>query len=81
MKTSLVIDDRVFEEAKKESVKSGRTISEIISKWAQIGRDVLRQNQKDQKSRKEFKPRDLGQPRIDLSNRKDWMEELERDGD
>ena len=81
MKTSLVIDDRVFEEAKKESGKSGRTISEVISKWAQIGRDVLKQSQKDQKSRREFKPRDLGQPQIDLSNRKDWMEELENDGD
>lgn len=81
MKTSLVLDDRVFEEAKKEAARSGRTISEVISKWAQLGRDVWRQNQKDQKSRKEFKPCDLGQLQIDLSNRKNWMEELESDGD
>lgn len=80
MKTSLVIDDRVFEEAKKEADKSGRTISEVISKWAQLGREVWKQNQKNQKM-KEFKAKDLGVPQVDLSSRKDWMEELERDGD
>ena len=80
MKTSLVIDDRVFEEAKKEADKSGRTISEVISKWAQLGRETWKQNQKTQKV-KEFKAKDLGIPQVDLSSRKDWMEELERDGD
>ena len=80
MKTSLVIDDRVFEEAKKEADKSGKTISEVISKWAQMGREAWKQNQKTQKA-KEFRAKDLGLPQVDLSNRKDWMEELERDGD
>ena len=80
MKTSLIIDDRVFEEAKKEADKSGKTISEVISKWAQLGRDVVKQAQKNQRP-KEFKAKDLGVPQIDLSSRKDWMEELERDGD
>lgn len=80
MKTSLVIDDRVFEDAKKEADKSGRTISEVISKWAQLGRETWKQSQKKQRA-KEFKAKDLGAPQIDLSSRKDWMEELERDGD
>ncbi len=80
MKTSLVIDDRVFEEAKKEADKSGRTISEVISKWAQLGRESWKQSQKSQKTRV-FKAKDLGTPQVDLSSRKDWMEELERDGD
>lgn len=80
MKTSLVIDDRVFEAAKKEADKSGRTISEIISNWAQMGREAWKQSQKNHKKR-EFKAKDLGAPQIDLSSRKDWMEELERDGD
>mgnify|MGYP001607285503 CR=1 FL=1 len=80
MKTSLVIDDRVFEEAKKEAAKSGRTISEVISKWAQIGREAWRQTQKNKKIT-DFKAQNLGSPQVDLSSRKDWMEELERDGD
>lgn len=80
MKTSLIIDDRVFEDAKKEAGKSGKTISEVISKWAQVGREVDKQNRKKQRP-KEFKAKDLGAPQIDLSSRKDWMEELERDGD
>ena len=80
MKTSLVIDDRIFDEAKKEADKTGRTISEVISKWAQVGRDFLRDSNKNQKI-KQFKPKDLGSPKIDLSNRKNWMEELEHDRD
>lgn len=80
MKTSLVIDDRVFEDAKREADKSGKTISEVISKWAQLGREVFKQTSKNQRP-KEFKAKDLGAPQIDLSSRKDWMEELERDGD
>jgi hypothetical protein len=80
MKTSLVIDDRIFEDAKKEADRSGKTISEIISRWAQLGREMWKQEQKSKKP-KEFKPRSLGAPLIDLSNRKNWMEELERDGD
>lgn len=79
MKTSLVIDDRVFEDAKREADKSGKTISEVISKWAQVGRDAFKQAHKNQLP-KEFKAKDLGVPQIDLSSRKDWMEELERDG-
>jgi len=80
LKTSLIIDDRVFEEAKKEADRSGKTISEVISKWAQLGRDAFKQANKNQRP-KEFKARDLGAPQLDLSSRKDWMEELERDSD
>lgn len=80
MKTSLVIDDRVFEDAKKEADKSGKTISEVISTWAQLGREVFKQASKNKRP-KEFKAKDLGAPQVDLSSRKDWMEELERDGD
>lgn len=79
MKTSLIIDDKIFEDAKKESEKTGKTISEVISKWAQVGREFWKKEQKS-KQVKEFKARSLGKPMIDLTNRKNWMEELENDG-
>lgn len=78
MKTSLILDDRVFEDAKKESHKTGRAISEIISSWAALGRDVWRQ--KKNKPSKVFKPLNLGAEKLDLTNRKEWMEELDDDG-
>jgi hypothetical protein len=79
MKTSLIIDDKIFEDAKKESDKTGKTISEIISNWAQIGREFWKKEKKIKKV-KEFKALSLGKPMIDLTNRKNWMEELENDG-
>jgi hypothetical protein len=75
MKTSLVLDDRVFEEAKREAHKTGRSISEIISQWAALGREVWRD--KKNKSVKKFKALNLGPEKIDLTSRKDWMEELD----
>ncbi len=78
MKTSLILDDRVFEDAKKESHKTGKAISEIISSWASLGRDVWRQ--KKGKASKPFQPLNLGKEKIDLTNRKDWMGELDDDG-
>lgn len=77
MKTSLILDDRVFEDAKKESHKTGRAISEIISSWASLGRDVWRQ--KKGKASKSFKPVNLGKEKIELTNRKEWMGELDDD--
>jgi hypothetical protein len=74
MKTSLLLDDRVFAEAKKESLKTGRSVSEIISEWAALGREQW----KKLKSKKggTFKPLDLGEQKMDLTNRKEWMEDL-----
>ena len=63
MKTSLIIEDRVFEEAKKEAIKSGSSISEIISQWAALWRDLWRQQKAS--PRKKFKPLNLGQEKID----------------
>jgi len=77
MKTSLVLDDRVFEEAKKESLKTGKSVSEIISEWASIGRDQWKKLRG--KKTKRFKPLDLGEQKIDLISRKEWMEDLDVD--
>ena len=75
MKTSLILDDRVFEEAKKESSKTGRSISAIVSQWAAMGRDLWKQ--KKGQTVKTFKPLNLGTEKIDLTNRKEWMEDLD----
>lgn len=77
MKTSLIIEDRVFEEAKKEAIKTGSSISEIISQWAALGRDLWRQ--KKASLHKKFKPLNLGPEKIDLTNRKEWMGDLDDD--
>lgn len=79
MKTSLIIDDKIFQEAKREAAQSGRTISEVISSWARAGREEWKRLK--QRGKKEFRPVNLGEPRLDLSNRKNWMEELGSDRD
>ncbi len=77
MKTSLIIEDKVFKEAQKEAIETGKTVSQIITFWATLGKEYLKIKQKDKK--KSFKPLQLGEPKLDLSSRKNWMEELEDD--
>lgn len=77
MKTSLILDDRVFEDAKNEANKTGNSISEIVSQWAALGREVWKQ--KKAMRPKKFKPFNLGEEKIDLTSRKEWMEEVEDD--
>lgn len=77
MKTSIILDDRVFEEAKKEASRSGRSLSEIVSHWAALGREVWKS--KKAPTPNKFKPLDLGAEKIDLTSRKEWMEDLDDD--
>ena len=77
MKTSIILDDRVFEEAKKEANKSGRSLSEIVSHWAALGREVWKS--KKVQTPNKFKSLDLGAEKIDLTSRKEWMEDLDDD--
>ena len=79
MKTSLIIDDKVFLDAKKEAAQSGLSISEVISKWALLGRDFWKKSVKN-KPVKKFQPQKLGQLKIDLTERSHWMDTLD-DGD
>jgi len=76
MKTSLILDDKVYEDAKKESLKTGRSLSEIISQWTALGRDSWK---KQKKNNSTFKPANLGNQKLDLTNRKEWMEQLDDD--
>jgi len=76
MKTSLIIEDSLFKAAKREAEKMGKTISETISLWARVGRETLLKRKKIQTS---LKTVNLGGPaKIDLSSRRDWMDELEK---
>lgn len=75
MKTSLIIENELFESAKKEAIKTGKTLSEVISLWTRKGRDSLKQ---EPTKRKIFTPIDLGgDSLIDLTKRRDWIETLE----
>jgi hypothetical protein len=76
-KTSLNIDDSVYEDAKKAAQKSGRSLSETISDWARIGRNVERQRSRRRKP--QLAPVDLGAPRIDLDVRSAVMDALDDD--
>lgn len=77
MKTSLNLNDDVFEAAKREALRTGRTISEIVSEWARTGRDALKNKAR---RGKKFQPVDLGgAAQIDLSSRRNWMEALDDD--
>ncbi len=76
MKTSLIIDDRVYEDAKKESATTGKSLSEVISQWAALGRGLWKK-QKGKSSA--FKPINMGEQKVDFSSRKEWMETLDDD--
>lgn len=76
MKTSLVIDDRIFQAAKREAQRSGRTVSELICEWARVGLQTVKTAV--HRRRRTLKTADLGGPaRVDLSNRRDWMDTLD----
>lgn len=77
MKTSLNIDDRIFHLAQKEALKTRKSLSEIISQWARMGREFLNKQQKAKPN--PFKPINLGGPAaVDLSSRNEWMDLLDK---
>ena len=77
MKTSLVIEDSLFKAAQKEAQKTGATLSETISYWARLGREMLVKNKKN-KSKRSFKPVNLGgSALVDINSRRDYLDLLE----
>lgn len=77
MKTSLIIEDSLYQAAQKEAQKTGKTISDTLSHWARIGREALGQRKKNASPAK-LHPVDLGgPPSIDLNCRRDWMDALD----
>ncbi|MBI1869565.1 MAG: hypothetical protein HYS07_00050 [Chlamydiae bacterium] len=78
MKTSLIIEDRLFRAAQKEAHREGKTLSETISFWARVGWESLRRSKHH--PRHPVKPVDLGGPSsINLKSRRDWMDLLDHD--
>lgn len=75
-KTSLLLDSDLFYQAKKDGVQLKKTISQVISHWAQVGRDYL-QARFPKKARKKFKPVNLGKLKVDLISRSGWMDALD----
>jgi hypothetical protein len=74
LKTSLVIDEALYQAAKREALRIKTSISTVISLWARQGRDKMRKEKKNNR----FEPVDLGgRSSIDLSRRKDWLEYIE----
>jgi hypothetical protein len=75
MKTSLNIEDSLFEAAKKEAERTGKTLSETISTWAREGRRLVARQQRE---RRPTPPVDLGgSATVDINSRRDWMDALD----
>lgn len=77
MKTSLNIDDSLYEDARKAAQRTGRTLSAIISEWARLGRNLERRRQQ---RRPALAPVDLGRPLMNVDSRDSIADALDDDG-
>jgi hypothetical protein len=75
MKTSLNLDDALYDQARRAALESGRSLSETISEWARLGARVYFERQV--RARGTFQPLSLGDLTLDLTRRRDWMETLD----
>lgn len=76
MKTSLNIENSLFEIAQKEAQKNKKTLSETITHWARVGWETLKKQKRNQKPKLTFL--NLGGPTlIDINCRRDWMDVLD----
>jgi hypothetical protein len=76
MRTSLNIEDRLMEAAKREAEKNKQTISETITRWARYGYEALRKQNRQKVPR--LRTVDLGGPaKVDLNSRRDWLDQLD----
>jgi hypothetical protein len=76
MKTSLSIDDSLYEDAKKAAQRTGRTISATINEWARIGRKLERQRAQRKPN---LAPADLGRPLMNIDTRDALQDALDDD--
>lgn len=79
MKTSLIINDHLFREAQKVSLKEKRTVSDTINEWARAGYDLIRKKKRALRSHARRIPAlNLGGPaQVDFNSRRQWMDELD----
>jgi len=59
VKTSLNLDDALFELAKAQAASQNKTISEVVSVWAKKGQLL---DDEAKRGRKQFRPVDMGGP-------------------
>ncbi|MBI2605323.1 MAG: hypothetical protein HYW49_04505 [Deltaproteobacteria bacterium] len=71
MKTSLVLSDYVFKQAKKAADASGKTISDVIDSWARSGLEL---SSKRKRKPATYRALDLGIPLVDLNSRREWAD-------
>lgn len=77
LKTSLNIEESLLKEAKKYAEKHGRTLGETITYWARLGCESLKAKHRQNAKAKPI-PLDLGGgAKVDLTSRRDWLDELE----
>ena len=76
MKTSLTIDDSLYEDAKKAAQRTGRTLSATISDWARIGRKLEQQRSRTKPA---LAPADLGRPLMNIDTRDAVVDALDDD--
>jgi len=77
MKTSLILDDTLVAEAKRTAEASQQSLSAVINRWAQIGRQS--EPARATKLRRPIRTVDLGPPKLNLNRRSDWVTALEAD--
>lgn len=75
MKTSLIISDQIYKKAKKKASQEGKSLSEVISYWAELGQ--LAEKEKKTAVKSVFQPVSLGKLKVDLTSRDHWMEALD----
>lgn len=80
MKTSLDIPEALRKEAKIYAAKTSKGIGEVIVYWASLGKEVAK-NPTSRKTKKLFKPLDLGEALIDVSSRSAVYDSLEERDD
>lgn len=80
MKTSLNISNHLFKAAQRQAQKEEKTLSEVISYWAQLGRTFLAQQKK--KGGRKLTPVDLGgMAAVNVNSRRDWIDALDKDSE
>ena len=78
MKTNLDIPEALRKEAKIYAAKTGKGVGEVIVYWASLGKELAKN---PGKSKKLFKPLDLGEPLIDITSRSAVHDSLEEHDD
>ncbi len=78
MKTSLLIEDSLFEAARKEAQKERKTLSEVITSWARLGYQSFKEAKKSKKSGGVKTVNLGGAAQIDINSRRDWLDLLNR---